>query len=158
MVDVVDSMGAAVKVEHTFYTGSIISGRVTLNPGQVCRFDAGNIGIAKDKVTAEKFKDVTHRKLIAPPGKYKFKIKHYFSPSSLKDGKGNLISPNEDDWTGTVTSGWLPIEIAEPREHSGPVVADKNFHFANATQYFKHCQRNNAGKRMTHSTCFTWVF
>ena len=117
MVDVVDSMGAAVKVEHTFYTGSIISGRVTLNPGQVCRFDAGNIGIAKDIVTAKKFKDVTHRKLIAPPGKYKFRIKHFFSPSELKDGKGNLISPNEDDWSGTVTSGWLPIEIAEPREH-----------------------------------------
>ena len=66
MVDVVDSMGAAVKVEHTFYSGWTISGRVTLNPGQVCKFDAGNIGIAKDIVTAKKFKDVTHRKLIAP--------------------------------------------------------------------------------------------
>ena len=149
MVDVVDSIGAAVKVEHTFYSGWTISGRVTLNPGQVCKFDAGNIGIAKDIVTAKKFKDVTHRKLIAPPGKYKFRIKHFFSPSELKDGKGNLISPNEDDWSGTVTSGWLPIEIAEPREHSGQLRLDSDTNEFQITGIANHDGRNEKNVEVT---------
>ena len=113
LVDVVDATGKSVLTSSTWYSGWTLSARVTLEPGQICRIQAGNLGIAKDKDAAEEFNHVTHRKLIADPGQYKLRIRHRFAPAGLKDGSGELISPNDKDWRGTVDSGWLPLTISE---------------------------------------------
>lgn len=113
-VSVKNDKGEAVELAHVWYSGWTTSCRTTLQPQQIVVFDAGNIGLAATKEQADKFEDVTHRRMVAPPGKYTLELSGRFGNSFLlKDGKGKVLAPLEGDWIGELTTGATPLTITK---------------------------------------------
>lgn len=107
-----NDQGESINVDSVWYTGETLMARVTLQPRQVVIFDAGNVGLAVSKERADKFEHVTHRKLIAPAGKYSMQLEGRFGNSvRLEDGKGNVLAPLPGDWIGELKTGPAPLTI-----------------------------------------------
>ena len=71
------------------------------------------MGLATTKEQADKFQHVTHRRLIAPPGKYTLQFKGRFGLFQLKDGKGEVLAPLDGDQKGEFITGVLQITFAD---------------------------------------------
>ncbi len=107
-----DDQDNEVDVRGRFYTGWILSGRITLRPRQTTILDAGNLAIAADEEQANGFGDVTNRILVAPAGAYSIQLSGQFGTRFLlRDGKGKQLAPLEGDWSGELMTGSAPLVV-----------------------------------------------
>lgn len=108
-----NAVGEDIPIQSTWYTGVTPAIRVLLKPQQIVTFDAGNVGLAVTKERADAFEHVTHRRLVAPRGKYLLKGTEHFGTSfRLEDGKGNVTFPTDSDFKGDLTTGSAKIDLS----------------------------------------------
>jgi len=106
LLTAINEKGKKAEINSTWYSGWTLTGRIVIEPQEVAIFDAGNLGIAKDKKQRGEFGHVTHRTMIAAPGAYKFQLQASYSQGAiLRDGKGKQLAPHPDDWFGSFKTG-----------------------------------------------------
>lgn len=106
--------GKAVRVDHTRYLTRHLISRTTLRPKQIAIYEAGNIGVLAFPHQAEDFNGKTHRKFVAPLGRYVLHLSGQFGNAALrKDRDGKILAPLKGDWTGQLKSGLTPFAIAK---------------------------------------------
>jgi hypothetical protein len=109
-----DAKDKEVSLKGVWYSGWTLTGRTSLQPGQITVIDAGNLAIARNSKQAESFEHVTNRTLIGSAGEYKLTLNGLFGGSgALKDGKGKVLAPLKGDYDGELTTGPFTLLVTE---------------------------------------------
>lgn len=80
---------------------------------QTTIIDAGNLGLAANKVQASGFGHITNRTLVAPVGRCRLQLSDNFGRGFLlRDGKGQQLAPLDGDWSGNLATGFTEFVVA----------------------------------------------
>ncbi len=108
-----DGSGEQRDLPQTWYSGWSSMIHWTLQPGQVAKLDAIQLGVAADEESAREFDHPIGPKIIGPAGFYAVRYTLRFGGMQRKDAKGIVIIPGPGDWTGTLTTDWTPLKVRE---------------------------------------------
>ena len=122
-ITLIDEDGNETQPAHPEYTGSALSERWTLKPGQVAVLSCITLGIAADDEAAKDFDHPIAAVIMPKPGKYWLsydlhikRLQH--TDSTLKDGK--LLILGKSDWQGTISTRATMIRVRERRAEDDP--------------------------------------